>query len=411
MLKRIIDVINASEINVEGGTLFCKNYIIADIECLEYLENENLLEEPLSSKVLGQVINIEISLAYINGIGFYEDFSSLVKKNRYAEPKAEYFIHSLQVDGNSDNQLLQNYRLILKLISSICLISKHIFEEVDVKCAIVSIEEKSIVIPLIYDNSSIGSVDAYIKEVSDTISVFDSNSFVDKKKLFISELVSFLFQVEEESRFSHLLLNFKDYYNKSINSYEFYLRDFSFNKLKIEIDTKSLEFNQKIQGVINDSQTKLIAIPTAFVLVYSTFDFDNVSSIKNAAILCGTFVFSILVQLFLNNQFSVLKFINVNMDAYKETFKNSNTTLFSEKFALTYIELGKQKQRLNIVEVLLWIIPLMLLVFWVIKLIIDCKSSTQANYLSMFNDYFIEPLVSNMLEVVRTNYPKLLNVC
>jgi hypothetical protein len=127
--------------------------------------------------------------------------------------------------------------------------------------------------------------------------------------------------------------------------------------LKVELDSKALEFAQKIQTIINDSQTKLIAIPTAFVLVIATFDFEKILSSKNVGTIVGLFVFSTLIQLFLNNQLSALKFIKQNIDAYKSTFKNDEINQTSNSFVLVEVEFNKQNSRLKVIEVILWSIP------------------------------------------------------
>jgi len=122
-----------------------------------------------------------------------------------------------------------------------------------------------------------------------------------KKMIFINELIESLNSREENSRFKYFLSHITEFYDKCNNAYQFYLRDFSYNKLKIELDSKALEYTQKIQSVINDSQTKLIAIPTAFVLVFAAFDFTDLLAIKNIATILSLFIFALLIQFFLNN--------------------------------------------------------------------------------------------------------------
>ena len=42
MLRRIIDIIKSSNTEISNGTLFCNGYIIADAECIDYLEYNNI---------------------------------------------------------------------------------------------------------------------------------------------------------------------------------------------------------------------------------------------------------------------------------------------------------------------------------------------------------------------------------
>lgn len=152
-----------------------------------------------------------------------------------------------------------------------------------------------------------------------------------------------------------MIKRFTNYYEKAILSYNFFLKDFSFNKLKLEIDTKALDFNQKLQGVINDSQGKLIAIPTAFVLVLTTFNFEKVD-LKNWAILTSTLIFTFFIQIFLQNQKSSLRFIKENIEYYKLTF-NEDLIRISDSFSHLESEYKNQKRRIDLLQFLLWLVP------------------------------------------------------
>lgn len=134
--------------------------------------------------------------------------------------------------------------------------------------------------------------------------------------------------------------------------------------MKIELDSKALEFAQKIQSVINESQTKLIAIPTVFVLAFVSFDYSDLLSNKNIFTIISLFIFAILIQLFLNNQFSTLRFINENVISYKDTFKRNDIDKISSKFSLVDKEREKQEKRLILIEAILWLIPVGLLCTW-----------------------------------------------
>ena len=180
---------------------------------------------------------------------------------------------------------------------------------------------------------------------------------MDKKNIYLNQLVEFLYKEEEQTRFSYLIRNFDKYIKKSSATYNYYLRDFSYNKLKIELDSKALEFSQKLQSVINDSQTKLIAIPTALVFVLSTLDYENINAIKNYLALVGLILFCIFIQIFINNQKSAIAFIEENINYYKGTFKDDINEI-KESFKKVELEKNKQIKRLFQIQILLWLIPI-----------------------------------------------------
>ena len=117
-----------------------------------------------------------------------------------------------------------------------------------------------------------------------------------------------------------------------------------------------LAFAKKIQGVVNESQTKLIAIPAAIVFACTTLEYEKINSIKNYLILVGMIMFCIFIQIFINNQKSALKFIENNITIYKQSFSN-NKQILENSFIEVDKEKDKQKYRLLTVQILLWLNP------------------------------------------------------
>jgi hypothetical protein len=361
MLKRIVDVIGASNFYIKSGTLFCNNHVITDPDCIEYLEENSFLEELIDNKRVGEVINLELSLIHLNSIHFFEDCDAFISKNKYVTPTGLYYIKDLNCYSDTNHDFIILHKSVVNFVLSIKQIAKHTYLDLNIDNIILFREDKSSVLPIIYDASNIRSMKIEDIDKLNSIATAFEEGDTEKKFLYINELIELLNSQREDERFTFILSNFNHFYNKCVNAYQFYLRDFSSNKLKIELDSKALEYTQKIQSVINDAQTKLIAIPTAFVLVFSTIDFTQIVSIKNVSIVLSLVIFSLLIQLFLNNQKSTLNFIWDNITSYKETFKDSDIEKISSKFLLVERELKKQKYRLRITEVILWLIPILLL--------------------------------------------------
>lgn len=365
MLQRIVNILKSSNYRFEDGTVFCKSYTISDLPCILFLEEKNVLENILSSKKEGIVIDLELSLAHLNSLGFYEDCETFVLKNKFKLPSALFYIEELDSFSTDDNEFVRKYTSVINLISGIKKISKYSYLETDIENSIIYRDNQSIFLAFDFDFNDIKSLKGNDIDKLDSIAEIFANEIDSEKKLvFINQLIEVLTSKEENFRFKFLLSQIVPFYEKSNNAYQFYLRDFSYNKLKIELDSKALEYTQKIQAVINDSQTKLIAIPTAFVLAFAAFDFTNSYTIKNVAIILSLIVFATLIQLFLNNQKSTLNFIAENIDSYKETFLENSIENVSSKFSLVGIELKKQRNRLRIMEIINWGIPVLLFCLW-----------------------------------------------
>lgn len=365
MLRRIIDIIKSSNTEISNGTLFCNGYIIADAECIDYLENNNILENSLYSRKNGECVNLELSLAHLNSIGYYEDCITFCIKNKYVLPSKRFFIEEIKCFEDDNNDFIFIYKKIITLINAISHISKHSYTDVDIHNAIIFREDKSLFLPFIYDSSDIRDIKIEDSEKFTFLSDLFNNSDSDKKLLFINELIDFLSPYNENDRFRYLLLYICEFISKANNAYQYYIRNFSYNKLKLELDNAALEFSKKIQTVINESQTKLIAIPAAFVLSAANIEFNNILSIKNITILISLYIFAVLIGIFLNNQSSVLKMIDKNIQSYKDTF-DSNNSVVKEAFTLVDKELKKQKTRLLVTQFINWGIPVLLTLSYII---------------------------------------------
>lgn len=367
MLKNFVNIVLSSDYSIVSGTLYCNNVLVKDTsihDCISYLETKNALENDDYDNKINEIINLEFSLAHLNSIGFYESCEKFVLKNKYGRPDETYYILELKSFSTEHLAFFKNFNSIIDFINSIKNISKHTYTDVDEEKAIIFSEDRALILPFLFTASSVINLNEHAVEKIEFLSNAYKEKNSEKRMLFVNELIDYLLLINENDRFEKLILDTSLLYEKSENAFQFYLRDFSYNKLKIELDSKALEYSQKIQGVINDSQTKLIAIPTAFVLVFAAFDFSEPFQIKNIIAILSLLIFSLLLQLFLNNQKSSLRFIWDNVLSYKATFIKNDVEKISGKFSLVEIELNKQKSRLYFIEVLLWFLPISLLSVW-----------------------------------------------
>lgn len=369
MLQKIVNILKSTKYRVEDGAVFCENYTITDLQAIEYLEEENVFENILTKKELGIVVNLELSLARLNSLGFYEDCETFVLKNKFEIPSKIYYISELDCFSSEENKFFLKYASVLNLIAGIKNISKHSYLDTDIEKSIIYRDNQSAFLAFSFDSKDVKSIKVTdLDKINLIAEVLQAQTDNERKLVFINQIIEVVNSKEENIRFKFLLSQISDFYEKCTNAYQFYLRDFSYNKLKMELDSKALEYTQKIQSVINESQTKLIAIPTAFVLAFAAFDFVKLSEMKNIAVILSLFVFAILIQIFLNNQKSTLNFINENIDSYKATFEKNNIESISSKFSLVGKELKKQRIRLILMELINWGIPVMLLCLWLFML-------------------------------------------
>lgn len=393
MLTQIVDILTKSNITISDDSLSVDNYKILDESSIISLEN--CIEQIYDNKgnIIGlsdiqkkQNVRIVFSLYRLNQTGYYETSDVFVRKNKIISPES-YYIQNIGFQ-NSEHIFIKKYHALINFIQSIGDLAKYKEESPDITTCVIICEQKALILPIIYSGEDVVNIDLPIEEMNYATELFKKNNS-EEKLLFINELMEFLSNVTEENRFVYLLQNFNEYYSKSIDSFQYYIRNFSYNKLKSELDNAILDYSKKIQSVINDAQSKLIAIPAAFVLAAANIEFDNILSIKNIAILISLYIFALLIGIFLNNQSSVLNMIDINIQSYKGTF-GGNGNIVKDAFILVDKELIKQKNRLFITQFINWGIPALLTLLYIVVFI--------ANISIITSDIIIKMLKSCMTQ-------------
>ena len=98
------------------------------------------------------------------------------------------------------------------------------------------------------------------------------------------------------------------------DNYELFISEFSFKKIKNEIEREKLEFTIKLNTVFSSIQNQLLAIPVALVLVGGQMENTGSWNQKNVVIWLGGFVFTFLLSLLVRNQKNTLSAIRQEID-------------------------------------------------------------------------------------------------
>lgn len=325
--------------------------------------NDDIVDS--SDLKIGDEVTIKLSDFHLNKFGIYYDQESFLKKNRINTLNPEYYLLKEKVLSSENNDFNNSYKAIIKLIQNLKELSKFDSE----KNLIIFQDKKAISILLDYNIRDLKKISNNLEPINKFSEELIEKKNTEKYLLLINELIEFLGEIKEEKRFSYLLRNFKEFYDKTEASYGFYLSNFSFNKLKMELDNSVLDFSKNIRSVINDSQTKLIAIPAASLLIYTNIDWDDSWVLKSLFLVISSFLFSFLIEVFIKNQESSLSIISDNMKNYKSMFRLKNQTsdiknldtLIQKSFSKVDREIKSQKCNLEIIRWINWVIPISLL--------------------------------------------------
>ena len=141
-----------------------------------------------------------------------------------------------------------------------------------------------------------------------------------KTGLVREALVTFLKNIDKTKRFTYLLTHFNAFATQLLTSYEQYVNNYSFDKVRREHQEKKTEYICKINKVFDDVATKTFAIPAGVWLAASKIEEGGLGSLiffKNIVFVLIVFVLAVVVYLNLLGQFSSLSAI-----------KNEYTQLF-----------------------------------------------------------------------------------
>ena len=138
---------------------------------------------------------------------------------------------------------------------------------------------------------------------------FDSDHHRDQKRTIIRNALLEIFKGKIVIHFSDILLSFQDFVERVRNAYTLYTTDFSFERLRLEVDKQNLEDILRLNKTFSDIQNQLLAIPAAMLLVGANVKTNNLAA--NVATIVGVSIFAWVMRKLICNQIA-------SVDAIKE---------------------------------------------------------------------------------------------
>lgn len=123
-----------------------------------------------------------------------------------------------------------------------------------------------------------------------------------------------MFPGQAKIAFSDLLKRFPELIEQVESSYQLYVSEFSFQKIKAEVEKEKLEFTAKLNKVFSDIQNQLLAVPAALILVGGQMEPAQGWTVKNLLVWSGAMVFAVLMNLLIRNQHHTLKAVKLEID-------------------------------------------------------------------------------------------------
>lgn len=165
-----------------------------------------------------------------------------------------------------------------------------------------------------------------------------SETHAEQKRTILKTALLELFSGRKKLPFSELLSRFGDFVEKVRASYQLYVSEFSFQKVKAEVEKEKLDAMVKLNKVFSDMQSQLLAVPVALVLVGGQMENKGDWTSKNLLIWLGALIFSILMDLLIHNQRHTLRAVKHEVDQQRQQIESKYQTV-APRFKDVYDEI------------------------------------------------------------------------
>lgn len=128
----------------------------------------------------------------------------------------------------------------------------------------------------------------------------NSTTHTDQKRSIFRSCLIEHFRPRRQISLADLIPHFEAIATDAKRSYAMYMAEFSYQKIRSEVEKQNLEDTLRLNKTLADIQNQLLALPAAILLAGATISTDT--SIRNYAVLAGVWVFCIFIILLIINQ-------------------------------------------------------------------------------------------------------------
>ncbi len=153
-----------------------------------------------------------------------------------------------------------------------------------------------------------------------------------------------------------MLANLDKLADRFFAGYRLFASNFSYQKIRSELEEARLEYTGKIHKTLTDIQSQLLTIPVATVIVATqlkrTASVDDIFW-ANSAVLLGAFVFAGLLFLMIRNQTKTVSVVAGEVDRQRTKLRTEHpdaTATFDDVFASLDARIRDQRVILNVVR-------------------------------------------------------------
>ena len=297
----------------------------------------------------------QIECSFVN-TGFYKDLDSfLLNANRRVKSPSRFYLADFDYLHKVDELVVPasvlHYLQATKLFVLLEKLADHTGSKGNEKTLIFLNKNK------VEITSEYGKDDLHdLTGLSDFEKDFSlSETHKEQKQTIIKTALLELFEGRNGLKFSELLAKFSDFVEKVQANYDLYIAEFSFQRVKHEVEKEKLEAMVKLNKVFSDIQNQLLAVPAALVLIGGQMQNTGHFEPKNALIWFGALIFALFMDLLVRNQRHTLEAVNNEIEQQRNEIKTKYHAV-AERFKSIYDEINvrykHQKLVICVVEAL-----------------------------------------------------------
>lgn len=267
-----------------------------------------------SSLAIGQTIRLQLNPPRIGEGRLFRDVAGLIEAGKLREP-ARYFIWKPKraKDDPELPEIIDRYRNALSLIGLMKEAAAYLDES---KAELVFIRDGRFDVPVRYSAADLTpELGVSIRKL---ITLFDDKLHHEQKLAMLASAVQeTTARVQPGSRFVELLRHLDDVAQAVTESYRLFCSNFSYERIKSDIQDAHIEFTTKIHKTFSDIQSQLLAIPVATVIVATQMkraEWINGQFWINTGVLLGSAIFVVLFLLLVANQRHTLAVLEEEID-------------------------------------------------------------------------------------------------
>lgn len=297
---------------------------------------------------------------YPHSVGVYESMAEFFDHpaNLRSVPR-KFTIRELSYTfeaGAPQPALIENYLAATKLCEILSKASDHQSDNGNSQHFIKSHDAK-IEVRLIYEIDDLTP----LPSINDFEDEFIKNSHhKDQKRSIIRSTLLEIFKGRRIITVGDIIKNFGDFSQNARSSYVMYTADFSYEKIRTEVEKQNLEDAVRLNKTVSEIQNQLLALPAALVLAGAGI--DEKSAMKNWAIWIGITIFGWMMWKLINNQLHSVGAIEKEIE-FREGKLSEQPDMVASRFSGTFTQLknrvSEQKRVLNGIR---WVVA----VIWVV---------------------------------------------